>query len=129
MVTSKKREKRGRQRKTRSEAGEWKDVFLSVLSKMPVVRVACERSGVSRKTVYQWRERDAEFAKAWDEAREDGIDRIEEHVMAQALNDNITAGIFLLKSLRRNTYGERLYHSGPGGQSNPVRIYLPENCR
>lgn len=129
MVTSKKREKRGRQRKPRSEAGEWKDVFLSVLRQMPVIRVACERSGVSRKTVYQWRERDAEFAKAWDEAREDGIDRIEEHVMAQALNDNITAGIFLLKSLRRNVYGEKLEHSGTGGQPNPVRIYLPENCR
>ena len=129
MVTPKKREKRGRQRKPRSEAGEWKDVFLSVLRAMPVVRVACEQSGVSRKTVYQWRERDAEFAKAWDEAREDGIDRIEEHVMAQALKDNLTAGIFLLKSLRRNVYGEKLQHPWPGGQPVPVQIVSPDNGR
>ncbi len=129
MVTSKKREKRGRQRKPRSEAGEWKDVFLSVLRVMPVIRTACERSGVSRKTVYQVRERDAEFAKAWDEAKEDGIDRIEEHVIAQALNENITAGIFLLKTLRRNVYGQKFEHSGTGGQPMPVKFFLPENGR
>ena len=96
---------------------------------MPVIRVACEKAGITRKTAYAWRERDAGFAKAWDEAREDGIDRIEEHVMAQALKDNLTAGIFLLKSLRRNVYGEKPVHPWPGGQPIPVQIVIPDNRR
>ncbi len=130
-VTPKKRRPYGRRRKKpRSNAGEWKLVFLATLRAMPVIRVACEKAGITRKTAYQWRKRDAEFAKEWDEAREDGIDRIEQNLINQALNQNTTAAIFLLKSLRRNVYAERLEHKGPGGEAiPPVRFVLPHNNR
>ncbi len=130
-VTPKKRRLYGRRRKKpRSNAGEWKDVFLATVRVLPVVRVACEKAGITRKTAYQWRKGDAEFAKEWDEAREDGIDRIEQNLINQALNQNTTAAIFLLKSLRRNVYAERLEPKGPGGEAiPPVRFVLPHNNR
>lgn len=130
-VTPKKRHPDGRRRKKpRSNAGEWKDVFLATIRGLPVVRVACEKAGITRKTAYQWRKWDAEFAKEWDEAREDGIDRIEQNLMNQALNQNTTAAIFLLKCLRRDVYAERPERISPRGEAiPPVQIQIPHNNR
>jgi hypothetical protein len=42
------------------------------------VSKAVQDAGVSRSMVYRWREKDAKFAAAWDEAAEKGIDSIED---------------------------------------------------
>ncbi len=47
--------------------------FLEELRKVPIVQVACEKTGVSRNTVYRWKREDREFAKQFEEALEDGI--------------------------------------------------------
>jgi hypothetical protein len=89
-------------------AGEWRPVFLKALRMLPVVRLACDTAGVSRKTAYQWRDRNAAFRKSWDEAIEDGIDMIEGQLHARARKSDTIAAIFLLKSLRRRIYADRL---------------------
>jgi hypothetical protein len=46
--------------------------FLDQLKKIPIVQIACEKTGVSRNSVYRWRNEDREFAKAMDEALAEG---------------------------------------------------------
>jgi len=49
-----------------------KAALLEHLRKMPILQVALERAGLSRSTYYHWRDEDAEFRKAADEAIKDG---------------------------------------------------------
>ena len=47
--------------------------FLEELRKIPIVQVACEKSGISRNTLYRWKRDDPEFAKALEDALADGV--------------------------------------------------------
>jgi hypothetical protein len=49
-----------------------KDAFLEQLRKVPIIQVACEKVGVSRNSVYRWKNDDPEFAKEMETALEDG---------------------------------------------------------
>lgn len=48
------------------------DEFLEQLRKIPIVQVACEKTGISRNSVYRWRKEDSEFAKQMDDALAEG---------------------------------------------------------
>jgi len=93
---------------TAKSAGEWCDTFIEALRIVPVVRLACERAGISRKTAYQWRERDEEFRQRWEEALADGIDVLEAQAHARARNGSDRLLEFLLKNLRRRVYGDKV---------------------
>jgi hypothetical protein len=43
-----------------------KKIFLESLSKNPIVKRVCEKHGISRQTVYRWREEDPDFASEMD---------------------------------------------------------------
>jgi glutamate/tyrosine decarboxylase-like PLP-dependent enzyme len=45
-----------------------KKMLLAQLSKMPILQIACERSGIGRSTYYRWRDEDEEFKKLADES-------------------------------------------------------------
>lgn len=47
--------------------------FLEELSKVGVVSLACERVGLSRQTVYRWKEEDIHFRNSFDEAIRMGV--------------------------------------------------------
>jgi hypothetical protein len=64
---------------------DWKPVFLEALRNVPVVRHACEVAGIGRTTAYEAREAGEAFAKAWDEALEEGIDRAEQEAFRRAV--------------------------------------------
>lgn len=49
------------------------DQFLEELAKVPIVQVACEKTGLSRNSVYRWRKEDKTFAKKMDEALKSGV--------------------------------------------------------
>lgn len=49
---------------------EAKACFVASLCKDPNVSLACDNAGISREIAYKWREKDAKFAKAWDDAVE-----------------------------------------------------------
>jgi hypothetical protein len=53
------------------------EAFLEALRQVPNITYAAIQSGVSRKTAYNHRDQDPEFAAAWDEALEEGVDMIE----------------------------------------------------
>lgn len=43
------------------------------LTKVPIVQVACEKTDLSRNTVYRWRKEDISFAKKMDQSLADGV--------------------------------------------------------
>lgn len=49
-----------------------KDAFLAELRKIPIIQVAAEKSGVSRQSIYRWRQEDKEFETEMDEALAEG---------------------------------------------------------
>jgi hypothetical protein len=59
------------------------------------------------QTAYDWRNRDTEFAAAWDAAIESGTDKLEDVARKRAVNQSDTLMIFLLKGRRPAKYRER----------------------
>lgn len=60
--------------------------FLAAITKGKTIHKAATAAGVSRATIYNWREADADFAKEWDEAYENGTDVYEEIAFDRAVN-------------------------------------------
>ena len=56
----------------RARTRDWAPVFLASLARTGSVRASARAAGVGRRTVYDRRERDLEFAAAWDAAFELG---------------------------------------------------------
>lgn len=46
--------------------------FLNELRKIPIIQVACEKVGLSRTSIYRWKDEDAEFKKEIEQAMKDG---------------------------------------------------------
>ncbi len=61
-------------------------LFLEELKKVPIIQVACEKTGVSRNTVYRWKREDKEFAKALEEALSDGVSYVNDMSESQLLS-------------------------------------------
>jgi hypothetical protein len=64
---------------------DWKPIFLAALAEVPVVSHACKVVDISYRHAYKAREADEEFAKAWDEAIEQGVDRAEQEAFRRAV--------------------------------------------
>lgn len=91
------RDKRDRQKKR----------FIEALTLKGTVYHAAKAAGVSRQTVYRWREEDPEFAQLWEEAIENDVDEVESTIYHQAVGGNTLAAIFYLKA-HRPIYRDRL---------------------
>ena len=59
--------------------------FLDQLRKIPIVLVACEKTGLSRNSVYRWRNEDEAFAKEMDEALKEGEELVNDMGESQLL--------------------------------------------
>lgn len=40
-----------------------KKIFLEHLRKIPIIQVACEKSGIARATIYRWKKENKKFSK------------------------------------------------------------------
>ena len=49
-----------------------RNIFLAELKKVPIVQVACEKTGISRNSIYRWKREDKNFSKAMDKALAEG---------------------------------------------------------
>jgi len=79
--------------------------FLESISQGNTVCEAVKAAGVSRATVYRWRDEDPDFSQAWYDAHEDYVDSLE--TMAKKRASVSTAMlIFLLKSYRPQVFGD-----------------------
>jgi hypothetical protein len=63
----------------------WRETFLAALAEYPIVSHAARLAGVGYRNAYLHREKDEEFAKAWDDALEQGVDRAEQEAFRRAV--------------------------------------------
>lgn len=110
---------------TPKKTREWKPQFLEAFANSCNVRASCRAAGISRTQAYRARGKDEQFATAWDQAEEDGIESLEAAARQRAMMTSDTLMIFLLKSHRPEKYRDRFTHDvNLGGQKDgkPVRI-------
>jgi hypothetical protein len=73
-----------------SRQSKQKTLVLDQLKKTPIIKVACERSGVPRATLYRWQQEDEEFRKAVDIAIIEGrlmINDMSEYQLLSLIQD------------------------------------------
>lgn len=95
-----------------------KALLVEQLRKIPIVQVACEKTGIARATYYRWRKDDDAFAQAADEAITDGVqlvnDMAESQLLSAIRDANLGAITYWLKH-RHPAYNTRLdIRSTPG---------------
>jgi hypothetical protein len=59
--------------------------FLREFARTGSVSAACRAAGLPRRTVYNWREADADFRNRWEAARERGAGRLGDEAMRRAM--------------------------------------------
>ena len=84
----------------------WYDGFLTELTRTFNVTKACRKAHVGRTAAYEHRKKNEGFREAWENARFEVIDGLEETLIEQA-KKNPTLLIFALKNLKPEVYGER----------------------
>jgi predicted DNA binding protein len=62
-----------------------RNAFFAELKKVPIVQVACEKTGISRNSVYRWKREDKNFSKTMDEALIEGEDLVNDMSESQLL--------------------------------------------
>ncbi len=99
---------------------------------------ACVDAGLTRSRAYQWRTEDEAFAKAWDEAVEEGTDRMEDEAYRRAVQGTTkpvyqqgrkvgevqefsdTLMIFMLKGRRPEKFKDRVANELTGPNGTPL---------
>ena len=82
---------------------------------------SASKAGVHRKTIWEWRNKDADFDKAVRDAQQDGTDWYEDRLHDLAEEGNVAAIIFGLKM--RGRYSTEAANGHEGGARRP-----PENA-
>lgn len=55
-----------------------KDLFLEQLRRVPIIQLACEKTGIARSSIYRWKIEDEDFKKKLEEALVEGETMINE---------------------------------------------------
>ena len=61
------------------------DQFFAELMKVPIIQVACEKTGLSRNSIYRWRKDDPTFSKRMDESLAEGVALVNDMSESQLL--------------------------------------------
>lgn len=114
--------------------------FLASLEETASVTKTCEVTGTPRRTAYNWRNSDAKFATAWDEAVDRGCDILEDEAVRRAYDGTLkpvfhqgevcghireysdTLLIFLLKGRRPERYRDRAAVEHTGKDGGPIEV-------
>jgi hypothetical protein len=101
---------------------------LAEIARTGNVAGSCRRCGVGKMTWYEWKQNDPELQKAHEQAMTDGraskADLAEDALLARINKGDTTAIIFALKTLRRDTYGERILNEISGPDGAPLVVLL-----
>lgn len=99
---------------------EKQQAILDALREKPSFSAACRKAKISRQTFYRWRHDDPAFDAAVLKAREEGLDALEDALATRGMQNDTTAAIFLLKSHRREVYGDRQHIEHSGEIATPI---------
>jgi cytochrome P450 len=125
-----------------------KAAFLAAYAKDATLKVACELTGVGRRTHYDWIAQDPAYAQAFVDAEQVATDALESEARRRATEGTTepvfyqgqqcgsirrysdTLLIFLLKAKRPDQFRDRFEHTGAnGGPIDVVHLYMPDNYR
>jgi len=87
---------------------EAKKKFIEVFKKEANVSVACQASGIARKTAYQWRKEDNKFAEEWDSSVEVSNDVIRKAIFWRAV-DGWEEPLVSAGKVVRDEYGDAMH--------------------
>ena len=124
-------------------SAEKKRAFVDAMVRGQPPALAAQLIGIDRVTAYRWRAADPAFAEAWIEATETKVEMVENQLYRMAMNGDIAAVIFFLKSNRPTIYNRRMEiavggdadsplvvdHLHHGDVGDPWVIMMPENGR
>ena len=114
--------------------------FLAALAATCSVTRACEAAGMGRRTAYEWREADPEFAARWEKAKRLGAEALEDEGARRAMEGvdepvfykgdecgtvrkySDTLLIFLLKGAMPEKYRDNSKVELTGANGGPVQI-------
>lgn len=85
-----------------------KETFLLILSQGNSITAAARAIGVSRQAIYNYRDHDAAFKRAWDNAIEEGLDTLEDEAIKRAKKSSDLLLMFLLKGGRPDKFKDRV---------------------
>lgn len=95
--------------------------FIEVLRDTCNVSAAARAAGIGRRTVYEWRDADPEFAAAWAEAEEEAVDKLEEVARERATEGGSDRMLeILLKAHRPEKYVDRYRAEHTGANGGPI---------
>lgn len=87
------------------------------------VQDACSSVGISRETFYKHKKEDKAFADRVDSLREIVLDNVETALYKTALEGNVTACIFILKTIGKDRgYIERHEFEHSGNKKKPIVV-------
>ena len=105
-----------------------KPAVLSAFKKCASVTKACEIADISRSSFYEWLKEDPEFKAAYEAAREEAVQVLEDEAIRRAtIGGSDTLLIFLLKAARPQKYRDyvRQEVTGPNGAGLvPTRVEI-----
>ena len=94
------------EKRTDPEVSTQRARFLEAIAAGNTVCDAVKAAGVSRATVYRWKDEDRDFATAWFDAWEDYVDSLEAMARKRALNPGNTMLLRLLAAYRPAMFGD-----------------------
>jgi hypothetical protein len=97
---------RKKHRQYRRITESMKTEFLASVAEGNTVSYAASQIRSARSALYALRDRDEDFARAWQAAEEDGVQALEQEAKRRAIEKSDTLLIFLLKAKRPETYGD-----------------------
>ena len=101
--------------------------FLNALALGGSVSRACRSCVMARANPYRWADKSVEFRDAMEEARDVGIQRLEDWALQRAMDDDNPSDRlteFLLKAHRPHVYRERVDHHIHGQVEHKKRVIL-----
>lgn len=125
--------------------GDWKPRFLAAFRETGLVKDACEVAGVGRRTVYDHRQRDEDFALAWAEVEQETTEQMEREAYRRGVEGVVepivSAGkhvtdvrrysdtllIFMLKARKPETYRDNVRIEHSGRIDKRVKVELPDD--
>jgi hypothetical protein len=102
--------------------------YLAELAKGRAPTVAARMAGLARSTVYKWRREDVEFAAAWVDCVEQGLDLLEDRAYQRAMKNSDQLLMFQLRARRPEVYG-RSGDSRPQPSNFILNLTLQERLK
>lgn len=99
-----------RHKKSTAVPRAWQRKFLAALRKSPDVSQAARAARIHRSTCYRHREENLTFARAWDEAIDESLDRLEAVAYRRAEEGDSQILMWLLRCHRPERYAELQRH-------------------